>query len=204
MLIKRRSFLKALSFLCILSLILSIVPPVGIWHSIKAADDLSVYNGGYTSYGGYDYKWWVDNKAKVQDEQENPLYSITLNGKTLYFNCEIYAEHGQVVYGTPDDVPQNHLVSPAGFKPAANGYFYALPHKDAQGNTYYTLATPGTPGAVCGWFRYIGYSKSGASSQGNLNFFVASRVWGSSKAHSRFWYITKTQVYFELADGSQT
>lgn len=154
MLFKHRSLLKALSFLCILSLVLSIVPPVGIWHNAKAADDPSVYNGGYTSYGGHDSSWWAGQAGVVDVQTRKPITTINVNGKTLYFNCEIYAERGQVVYGTPDDVPQNHLVSPAGFKPASNGYFYAT----QQSNGSYNLATSGTRG----WFRYLGYSKSGA------------------------------------------
>lgn len=153
---KHRSLFKALPFLCILSLVLSLVPPIGIWQSVKA-EDTTVYNGGYDSYGGKTKDEWFQLPAL-----RNTPKSIPVNGKTLYFNCEIYAERGQVVYGTPDDVPENHLVSPAGFKLAANGYFYALPHRDAQGNAYYTLATPGAPEAVRGWFRYIGYSKSQA------------------------------------------
>ncbi|BCS82360.1 Athe_2463 domain-containing protein [Anaerocellum diazotrophicum] len=155
---KHRSLFKALSFLCILSLILSLVPPVGIWQRINA-DDTTLYNGGYTSYNGLGSYDWA-KKAGVKDPTDPNKYldKIQVNGKDEYFNCEIYAERGQVVYGTPDDVPENHLVSPAGFKPAADGYFYAV----KQSNGSYKLALPGTPGAVRGWFRYLGYSKSGA------------------------------------------
>ncbi|WAM36593.1 hypothetical protein OTK01_000368 [Caldicellulosiruptor acetigenus] len=150
---KHESWFKALSFLCILSLVLSLIPPVGIWQSVKA-DDVTLYNGGLDSYNGLSYTEWA-KKAGVK-----PTLDVTINGttKTLHFNSEIYAERGQVVYGEPDDVPANHLVSPAGFKPAPDGYFYAV----KQSNGSYRLALPGTAGAVRGWFRYLGYSMSKA------------------------------------------
>lgn len=147
--IRNRSLSKALSFLCILSLILSLIPPVSIWQNVKA--DTTVYNGYFGSYGGQNRDYWA--------RQAGVLPSVTISdGRTFYFNCEIYAERGQVVYGTPADVEQNSLVLPAGFKPDPNGYFYA----GKQANGSYTLATPGTPGAVRGWFRYLGYKVLGA------------------------------------------
>ncbi|ADQ04153.1 PKD domain-containing protein [Caldicellulosiruptor owensensis OL] len=136
---KHRSFVKALSFLCVLSLILSIVPPVGIWQSVKA-NDTTLYNGGYDSYNGQDRRYWLqqaDKSGKIPP-------SINIKGKDLYFNCEIYAERRQIVYGEPWDVPENQEYD--GFKADPNGYF--LKNK-----------TSGTRG----WFRYLGYTKDGVA-----------------------------------------
>jgi len=147
----RRSWFKALSFLCIVSLALSIIPPVGIWQSVRAADT-TLYNGGYTSYNGHDYKWWVENVAQVKTQDDkNWLYSIpnpNNPSQYLYFNCEIYAERKMVVYGEPWDVPQNEYSSPVGFKEDSpqndNG-------NDGKYGYFYKQNT-----TTRGWYRYIG------------------------------------------------
>ncbi|WP_271628891.1 hypothetical protein [Caldicellulosiruptor sp. DIB 104C] len=110
MLNKHRSFLKALSFLCILSLILSLLHPVGIWQNARA-DDVNVYNGGYDSYNGKGRDYWLA-QAKVIDSKNPNQYldKIQINGKDEYFNCEIYADRRMVVYGEPWDVPDNKFV----------------------------------------------------------------------------------------------
>ncbi|ADQ05250.1 PKD domain-containing protein [Caldicellulosiruptor owensensis OL] len=135
---RHRSFVKALSFLCVLSLILSIIPPVGIWQSVKA-NDTTLYNGGYNSYNGQNRSYWLQQA----DKSGNILPSKNIKGKDLYFNCEIYAERRQIVYGEPWDVPENQEYG--NFKADPNGYFL----KDKTSGTR-------------GWFRYLGYSISGA------------------------------------------
>ncbi|BCS82353.1 Athe_2463 domain-containing protein [Anaerocellum diazotrophicum] len=141
MLKKHKSLFKALSFLCILSLILSLVPPAGIWQTVKA-DDINLYNGGYDSYNGKDRSYWMQ-QAGFKSEEINTYKSIKVNGKDEYFNCEIYAERRMVVYGTPWDVPDNNFVW--NFKEDPNGYF----HKNRDGT------------GPRGWFRYAGYTMNG-------------------------------------------
>jgi len=136
---KHKSFLKALSFLCILSLVLSLIPPVGIWQSVKA-DDTTLYNGGINSYNGQGRSYWMQKAGIKQPSIKDPNNS----NKDLYFNCEIYAERRQIVYGEPWDVPENQQYG--NFKADPNGYFLK--------NT-----TSGTRG----WFRYMGYTKDGVA-----------------------------------------
>jgi len=137
---KHKSFLKALSFLCILSLVLTLIPPVGIWQSVKA-DDTTLYNGGIDSYNGQGRSYWMQKARIKQPSIKDPNGS----DKDLYFNCEIYAEREKsVVYGEPWDVPENQQYG--NFKPDPNGYF--LKNK-----------TSGTRG----WFRYMGYTKDGVA-----------------------------------------
>ncbi|ADQ06128.1 hypothetical protein Calhy_0380 [Caldicellulosiruptor hydrothermalis 108] len=143
MLNNNKSLFKALSFLCILSLVLSFVPPVRIWQTVKA-DDTKLYNGGIDSYNGQGRDYWLQRADKGSGTIKDKIFVPSIN-KWVYFNCEIYAERGQVVYGEPWDVPANSLASPAGFKADSSGYF--LQNK-----------TSGTRG----WFRYLGYSQSGA------------------------------------------
>jgi len=140
---KHRSFLKALSFLCILSLVLSLIPPVGIWQRVKA-DDTTLYNGGLDSYNGQGRSYWL-SKANPSGKLPPSIKDPNGSDKDLYFNCEIYAERRMVVYGEPRDVPQNKYASPPGFRPASDGYFLQN-------------ITSGTRG----WYRYLGYSVSGA------------------------------------------
>uniref|UniRef100_A0A7C5V1Y7 Uncharacterized protein n=1 Tax=Caldicellulosiruptor owensensis TaxID=55205 RepID=A0A7C5V1Y7_9FIRM len=135
---KHRSFVKALSFLCILSLILSLFPPVGIWQSAKA-NDTNLYNGGYDSYNGLGRSYWLQQANKDSKTIPDKIFVNSIN-KWVYFNCEIYAERGQVVYGEPWDVPENQQYG--NFKADPNGYF--LKNK-----------TSGTRG----WYRYMGYTK---------------------------------------------
>jgi len=148
---KHKSWFKALSFLCVLSLILSIVPPVGIWQNVKA-DDVTLYNGGYDSYNGKDRNYWMQ-QAGFKLKEIDKYKSIKVNGKDEYFNCEIYAERRMVVYGEPWDVPQNKYSSPVGFKEDSpqndNG-------NDKKYGYFYKQNT-----TTRGWYRYIGYTQTG-------------------------------------------
>lgn len=139
---RHRSFSKALSFLCILSLVLSLVPPVGIWQSVKA-DDTTLYNGGIDSYNGQGRSYWLQQADKGSGTIPDKVFISSIN-KWVYFNCEIYAERrDMIVYGEPWDVPDNNFVW--NFKEDPNGYF----HKNRDGT------------GPRGWFRYAGYTMNG-------------------------------------------
>jgi len=103
----------------------------------------------------YKIEHGIDGYGKKEEKD----VSTTVIYYIFPFNRELSALHGGLpVYGSPEDIKENFDYSGRpGFKEDPNGAYWAV--KNDQG--IYVPAKPDTPGAVRGWFRYMGISDKG-------------------------------------------
>ncbi|WPX09509.1 Athe_2463 domain-containing protein [Caldicellulosiruptor danielii] len=180
----KKSLFRALSFLVVVSILLSlcpVLPPVLKTKAEYFGDKRdTVYEGGsnFSNYKGVSRQDCADSygvdpevtvanpnelsasaKAKCENGQYGYGKSTDLQGKVSYvipLNVEATIDRGYAIYGIPEDVADNFTHVQPGFKQVSNGYFWA----SLQSDGYYHLSSPGT--GVRGYFRYWGFSQTGS------------------------------------------